>query len=59
MRVKLKADISGDRDGRPWPARGEEIEVPDEEGASLCANDLAEPVAARGKPETRKSSSGA
>ena len=54
MRVRMKATLSGTRNGAPWPARGEELDVPDEEGALLCANDLAEPVAQRGKPETRK-----
>jgi hypothetical protein len=44
MRVKMKVDISGTRDGRPWPQRGEVVEVADQEGADLCAAKMAEPV---------------
>lgn len=53
MRVKLLIELSGDRDGRPWPARGEEVDLPDDEGALMCANGYAEPVAERKRPETR------
>lgn len=53
MRVKLLIELSGARDGAPWPARGEEVELPDEEAALMCANGYAEPVASRRKAETR------
>ncbi|WP_208030867.1 hypothetical protein [Streptomyces cyanogenus] len=36
--------MSGSRDGQPWPKRGEAFDVSDEEGASLCASGIAEPV---------------
>lgn len=53
MKIRMKADISGSRNGKPWPGRGETTEVPDGEGADLCAAGLAEPVADRkGKVET-------
>lgn len=52
MRVKMKADISGSRNGRPWPRRGESVDLPDQEAAQLCAGGMAEPVAAKAKPET-------
>lgn len=45
MKIRMKADISGSRNGQPWPRRGVTVEVPDEEGADLCAAGLAEPVA--------------
>lgn len=45
MKIRMKADISGVRDGHPWPRRGETVEVPDHQGADLCASGLAEPVA--------------
>lgn len=45
MRVKMKADVSGTRNGRPWPVRGEVVEVGDQEGADLCAAGIAVPVA--------------
>lgn len=45
MRVRMKVDVSGVRDGQPWPPRGETVEVGDQEGADLCAAGMAEPVA--------------
>ena len=51
MRVRMKVDVSGVRDGKPWPGRGEALDVPDDEGAGLCAAGLAEPVAAKDEPE--------
>jgi hypothetical protein len=44
MIVRMTVTISGSRDGRPWPRRGETIELPDEEAASLCASRLAVPI---------------
>lgn len=51
MRVRMKAGITGTRDGSPWPPIGGEIVVPDIEGATLCSQGLAEPVAEPSKPE--------
>lgn len=45
MRIKMKVGLSGSRDGHAWPAVGEEVDLPDEEGAQYCASGLAEPVA--------------
>lgn len=45
--------ISGLRNNEPWPEVGGEIVVPDSEGASLCANGYATPVAEAPKPEKR------
>jgi len=45
VKIRMKADISGSRNGQPWPRRGGTVEVPDAEGADLCAAGLAEPVA--------------
>lgn len=53
MKIKMKAGITGTRDGQRWPAIGGEIVVGDEEGALLCAQGLAEPVAEAPKPEKR------
>lgn len=44
MRVKMKVSVSGSRDGRPWPPLGGELDVPDDEGAHLCAVGMATPV---------------
>lgn len=60
----MKTQIAGPRDGADWPSIGGELDVPDDEGAALCANGMAEPVAVeeksekatpRKKAETRKS----
>lgn len=44
MKVKMKVVMSGTRNGESWPLPGNDIEVPDEEGANMCANGLAVPV---------------
>jgi hypothetical protein len=54
MHVRMKVDVSGTRDGRPWPRRGETFEVSDTEGADLCASGLATPVAKTEAAETEK-----
>lgn len=51
MQVRMRAEISGTRNGSPWPAAGEVVTVDDAEGARLCASGVAEPVAA--KPDER------
>lgn len=53
MKVKIKQYISGSRNGQKWPAPGGELVVGDQEGAELCANGYAEPVAETPKPEKR------
>lgn len=45
MKIKLKVHLSGARNGKAWPPRGSVIEVPDAEGADMCAGGLATPVA--------------
>jgi hypothetical protein len=40
----MRSQIAGLRDGIDWPQVGDEIDVPDDEGAELCANGTAEPV---------------
>lgn len=44
MLVRMKVSISGSRNGVKWPARGEVIEVTNEEGSAYCSAGLAEPV---------------
>ena len=51
MRIKMIAQLSGFRDGAEWPVVGGELEVPDAEGALLCANGQASPVAVAPKVE--------
>lgn len=54
MKIKMKAQISGLRDGKDWPAPGEEVTVSDEEGATLCDAGLAEPVASKSSDTAEK-----
>ena len=35
MKVRLRTDISGTRNGEPWPSAGSEIDLPDEEAVAL------------------------
>ncbi|MEV5538481.1 histone-like nucleoid-structuring protein Lsr2 [Saccharopolyspora shandongensis] len=44
MRVRMIGAISGARNGNPWPKPGDTIDLPDEEGAMLCAHRMAQPV---------------
>ena len=41
----MKVQVSGVRDGVKWPDIGGELVVSDREGADLCAQGYAEPVA--------------
>ena len=45
MRVRMRDQISGTRNGEPWPPPGSEIDLPDAEAVKYCANGLATPVA--------------
>lgn len=51
MKVRMRDQLTGSRNGVRWPAPGEIKELPDNEGADLCAAGLAEPVAEVAKPE--------
>lgn len=45
MKVRMRGEISGARNGVPWPARGKVIDLGDAEAATLCSQGMAEPVA--------------
>lgn len=51
MRVTMHHQISGTRDGAQWPARGEAIDLPDDEAAALIAQGAA--VEADDQPATK------
>lgn len=53
MRIRMRRQITGTRDGVDWPAPGGEMVVPDDEGAQLCAMGAALPVAEERTEETR------
>lgn len=44
MRIRMTVDMSGTRNGQPWPRRGEIADLPTTEAAHLCASGIAEPV---------------
>lgn len=45
MKVKMLVSITGTIDGKPWPVRGGEIELPDHIAADLLSNGYAETFA--------------
>ncbi len=45
MKIRMRVQVSGTRDGQDWPPRGSVIDLPDAEAADYCANGMAEPVA--------------
>lgn len=44
MKIRMKVEVSGTRNGQPWPARGAVVDVDDSEAAAMCAAGLATPV---------------
>jgi len=55
VKVKMLVDVTGTRgDGQPWPARGEEVDVPDDEGADLIKSGIAEGVAEKRDAKVEK-----
>lgn len=46
MRIEMRAQISGTRNGEDWPAKGGTIDVPDDEAAQLIGQGMAVPAAA-------------
>ena len=51
MRVKMAVSITGTRDGEPWPAAGEVVDLPTDEAEHLVSVGLAVEVAVAPKPE--------
>lgn len=50
MRVVMRVNITGYRDGVPWPEVGGLVDVPDHEAEGLVANGYAEPAASVPEP---------
>lgn len=44
MKIRLNQTVSGTRDGKPWPAAGEEVDLPDAEALALLQNGTARAV---------------
>lgn len=51
MLVRMIGDISGLRDGKPWPRRGHTIDLPEVEARDLLLSDMAVEVKAGEKAE--------
>ncbi len=45
MRVRMLVQVSGTREGREWPQRGAEVDLPDAEAQQYVASNMAVPVA--------------
>lgn len=43
MRIEMRAQLSGTRDGAEWPAPGQVIDLPDDEAQLLIDAGLAQP----------------
>lgn len=54
MKVRMKQQLTGSRNGLRWPAPGEVIDVLDAEAVDLLAAGLAEAVKDAPKPKTEK-----
>ena len=54
MKIRLKTEITGLRNGVPWPAVGETMELPDNEAAEMCAAGHGEPVAEKAQDKAEK-----
>ena len=58
MRIRMLHQRTGGRyDNQPWPERGGELDVPDEEGAALCEQGIAEQVEQKPPRRTSKQAS--
>jgi hypothetical protein len=44
MKVRMTIDVSGTRNGQPWPPRGTVIDLPDDEALHYCEQSQAVPV---------------
>jgi hypothetical protein len=47
MKIKMKVQMSGTRNGAEWPDVGETVDLPKEEAAKMCAAGMAIPVASK------------
>lgn len=52
MKVKLKVQLSGTRDGVSWPAVGSVVELPDDEARDMLVSGVAAPLDDKDNPES-------
>ena len=51
MKVVMRDQVLGTRNGVRWPKPGEVVDLPEQEAIDLCSQNVAEPVAEVAKPE--------
>lgn len=54
MRIRMLVEMTGTRDGEPWPEKGEEAELPTAAAAHLVASGVAEEVLNESEQAPRK-----
>ena len=47
MRIRMKSDVSGTRNGKDWPHRGEVADFPEDEALELIGAGMAEKVSGK------------
>jgi hypothetical protein len=63
MRIRMLCEMTGSRDGEPWPKKGEEADLPTAAAAHLIAAGVAEQVEdddppGKGEDKPRKARTG-
>jgi hypothetical protein len=52
VKVRMRVQVSGQRNGEEWPPRGSVMELPDDEAVGYCQAGMAEPVTTFAQAET-------
>ena len=52
MKVRMRSQISGTRNGQEWPPPGSVVELPDDEAIGYCTRGMADPVTVHTETET-------
>jgi len=52
MRIRMKVQMSGTRNGQPWPPVGEPVDLPAGEAQRLCASGIAKDIPDEEEVET-------
>jgi hypothetical protein len=57
VNIRMLVEMTGTRDGQPWPRKGEEAELPTAAAAHLVASGIAEQVEDTGPDDKPRSKS--
>lgn len=58
MRIRMLVQMTGSRDGEPWPAEGEEADLPTAAAAHLVSSGVAEQVDETPQPDRKRRQGG-